>query len=67
MIGGCASSKLMFILIPENGGRDPKGKDRLPTPNFQGRNVSFREGRLGVKTPSEQPMVVKGVQLQRSF
>ena len=30
--------------LPPNIGRKPKGKKHLPTIDFQGRTVSFREG-----------------------
>ncbi len=51
-----AIRKIAWITLPKTNssplklGRNPKGKDRLPTIHFQGIFVSFREGRLNVWT-----------------
>ena len=42
---GLPSLKLTASLPLKIGPNAPKGKDRLPTIHFQGRTVSFREGR----------------------
>ena len=45
------------VTLPETNsshlkiGRTPKGNDRIPTIHFQGRTVSFREGRLELIHP----------------